>query len=206
MCKLLQFRAFPPSSCDCLMSSVTWPLTGVETTFLNGKVICNITIFDMGYSIFAARNDHWKMWVCLQQVTSRSNGLSLFSMFKNMPWLGGMPHCQTIQISYQIDYMICIYIYICTVSLFVSFPHIMTRDLFPTVLRRNWRVAERGPLGLLDRLGRLGSLSQRWRRVRGNSDKVRGSPIARWGFPKMGSIKWMIYGYLYFRKPPDDLQ
>jgi hypothetical protein len=111
MCKLLQFRAFPPSSCDCLMSLVTWPLTGVETTFLNGKVICNITIFDMGYSIFAARNDHWKMWVCLQQVTSRSNGLSLFSMFKNMPWLGGMPHCQTIQISYQIDYMICIYIY-----------------------------------------------------------------------------------------------
>ena len=99
-----------------------------------------------------------------------------------------------------------VYIYIYTVSLFVSFPHIMTRDLFPTLLRRNWRVAERGPLGLLDRLGRLGRLSQRWRRVRGNSDKVRGSPIARWGFPKMGSIKWMIYGYLYFRKPPDDLQ
>ena len=33
-CKLLQFRTFPPSSCDCLMSWATQPLTGVDTLFL----------------------------------------------------------------------------------------------------------------------------------------------------------------------------
>ena len=31
MCKLLQFRTCPPSSCDCLVSSPTRPLTGNDT-------------------------------------------------------------------------------------------------------------------------------------------------------------------------------